>query len=35
MPTAVKIDRSCEFLFSAPPPLLHLGDPARDTKRRK
>jgi hypothetical protein len=35
MPTAMKIDRSCEFLFSTPPVLLRLGNPTRDTNRSK
>jgi hypothetical protein len=30
----MKNDRRQAFLFGAPPPLLALGNPARDTDRR-
>src|SRR5580658_6812889 len=34
MPTVIKNDRWHESLFYAPPPLLPLGNPARDADRR-
>src|SRR5271167_1390200 len=34
IPPAIKNDRWYESLFGAPPPLLPLGNPARDTNRR-
>src|SRR5580658_4138049 len=34
MPTVIKNDRWHESDFGAPPPLLRLGNPARDTDRR-